>query len=258
MDPMTACPQVTTSPKVLVLSGSQCPHLLREASCELNLRLLCKVWHPMAYRRPSISASRSSEKSLKMHDKVPPVSKRKVTPFIHSVHKEVLSTYHGCINVLFTPWNYINESLLHCCYSLVWLCRTLWDPMDCSTPSFPVHHQLLEFTQTHVHQVGDAIQPSHPLSPPSPPAPNPSQHQSLFQWVNSSHEVSDSKSFINGSLQNYLIFQLQCSNALVPNAKLAFLWRHIFLMGEEVFREDKQIGRGLRAGKTSSPPLFGR
>ena len=54
----------------------------------------------------------------------------------------------------------------------------------------PVYHQLLEFTQTHAHQVGDAIQPSHPLSPPSPPAPNPSQHQGLFQWVTSSHEVA--------------------------------------------------------------------
>ena len=54
----------------------------------------------------------------------------------------------------------------------------------------PVHHQLPEFTQTHVHQVDDAIQPSHPLSSPSPPAPNPSQHQSLFQCVNSSHEVA--------------------------------------------------------------------
>ena len=55
------------------------------------------------------------------------------------------------------------------------------DPMNRSTPGLPVHHQLLEFTQTHVHQVGDAIQPSHPLSSPSPPAPNPSQHQGLFQ-----------------------------------------------------------------------------
>ena len=60
-------------------------------------------------------------------------------------------------------------------------CPTLCDPMNRSTPGLPVHHQLLEFTQTHVHQVGDAIQPSHPLSSPSPPAPNPSQHQSLFQ-----------------------------------------------------------------------------
>ena len=62
--------------------------------------------------------------------------------------------------------------------------------MNCSTPGLPVHHQLPEFTQTHGHRVSDAIQPSHPLSSPFPPAPNPSQHQSLFQWVNSSHEVA--------------------------------------------------------------------
>ena len=59
-------------------------------------------------------------------------------------------------------------------------CPTLCDPMNRSTPGLPVHHQLPEFTQTHVHRVGDAIQPSHPLSSPSLPAPNPSQHQSLF------------------------------------------------------------------------------
>ena len=69
-------------------------------------------------------------------------------------------------------------------------CTTLCNPMNHSTPGLPVHHQLPEFTQTNVHRVGDAIQPSHPLSSPSPPAPNPSQHQSLFQWVNSSHEVA--------------------------------------------------------------------
>ena len=68
---------------------------------------------------------------------------------------------------------------------------TLHDPMDCSTPGFPVHHQLLEFNQTHVHQVGDAIQPSHPLSSPSPPALNLSQHQAIFQWVSSSHQVAE-------------------------------------------------------------------
>jgi len=60
-------------------------------------------------------------------------------------------------------------------------CPTLCDPMNRSTPGLPVHHQLPEFTQTHVHRVSDAIQPSRPLSSPSPPAPNPSQHQSLFQ-----------------------------------------------------------------------------
>ena len=62
--------------------------------------------------------------------------------------------------------------------------------MNHSTPGLPVHHQLPEFTQTHVHQVSDTIQPSHPLLSPSPPAPNPSQHQGLFQWVNSLHEVA--------------------------------------------------------------------
>ena len=69
-------------------------------------------------------------------------------------------------------------------------CRTLCDPMNHSTPGLPVHHQLLESTQTHVHRVSDAIQPSHPLSYPSPPALNPSQHQGLFPSVNSSHEVA--------------------------------------------------------------------
>ena len=65
--------------------------------------------------------------------------------------------------------------------SVAQLCPTLFDPMNRSMSGLPVHHQLPEFTQTHVHQVSDAIQPSHPLSSPSPPAPSPSQHQSLFQ-----------------------------------------------------------------------------
>ena len=69
-------------------------------------------------------------------------------------------------------------------------CPTLCDPMNCSMPGLPVHHQLPEFTQTHVHRVSDALQPSHPLLSSSPPALNPSQHQSLFQWVNTSHEVA--------------------------------------------------------------------
>ena len=65
--------------------------------------------------------------------------------------------------------------------SIAQLCLTLFNHMNRSTPGLPVHHQFPEFTQTHVHRVRDAIQPSHPLSSPSPPAPNPSQHQSLFQ-----------------------------------------------------------------------------
>ena len=86
---------------------------------------------------------------------------------------------------------------LHCsvqiCYlssvqslSRVWLCN----PMDCSIPGLPVHHQLTEFAKTHIHWVSDAIQPSHPLSSPSPPALNLSQHQGLFKWVSSSHQVA--------------------------------------------------------------------
>ena len=74
--------------------------------------------------------------------------------------------------------------------SVAQLCLTLYSPMNRGMPGLPVHHQLPEFTQTHFHRVSDAIQPSHPLSSPSPPAPNPSQHQGLFQRVNSSPEVA--------------------------------------------------------------------
>ena len=74
--------------------------------------------------------------------------------------------------------------------SVAQLCPTLCNSMNQSTPGLPVHHQLPEFTQTHVHQVGDAFQPAHPLSSPSLPAPNPSQHQGLFQWVKPLHEVA--------------------------------------------------------------------
>ena len=80
-------------------------------------------------------------------------------------------------------------------------CLTLCDPMDCSTPGLPVHHRLPEFTQTHVHWVSDAIQPSHPLSSPSPPALNPSQHQGLFQGVSSSHQVAKVLEFQHQSFQ---------------------------------------------------------
>ena len=70
-------------------------------------------------------------------------------------------------------------------------CQSLSDPKDCSTPGLPVHHQLPEFTQTHVYWVSNAIQLSHPLSSPSPPALHLWQHQDLFQWVGSSHQISE-------------------------------------------------------------------
>ena len=74
--------------------------------------------------------------------------------------------------------------------SVAQLCLTLWDPMDCSTLGFPVHHQLPELSQTHVHWVRDVIQPPHPLLSPFPHAFNLSQHQDLFRWVSSLHKVA--------------------------------------------------------------------
>ena len=88
------------------------------------------------------------------------------------------------VKIFVFPW------LLSSVRSVAQSCPTLCDPMDCSTPGLPVHHQLLEFTQTHLHWVGDAIQPSLPLSSPSPPAFNLSQHRGLFKWVSSPHQVA--------------------------------------------------------------------
>ena len=108
----------------------------------------------------------------------------------------------------------MQKSLIDCCWTPLWKvsvqllcstvtlfgwfqfssvarsCQILCDRMDCSMPGFPVHHQLPELAQTHVHWVGDAIQLSNPLSSPFPPALNLSQHQDLFQWVSSSHQVA--------------------------------------------------------------------
>ena len=101
---------------------------------------------------------------------------------------------------LFLWWELLRSSLYQI-RSVTQSCPTLRDPMNRSTPGLPVHHQLPEFTQTHVYRVSDAIQPSHPLLSPSPLAPNPSQHRSLFQWVNSLHEVAK----ILESLSNFQI-----------------------------------------------------
>ena len=106
--------------------------------------------------------------------------------------------------------------------------------MNHSTPGLPVHHQLPEFTQTHVHQVSDAIQPSHPLSSPSPPAPNPSQHHSLFQWVNSLHEVMRWPKYwsfsFNISPSNEhpgLIFRMDWLDLLAVQGTLKSLLQHL-------------------------------
>ena len=97
-------------------------------------------------------------------------------------------------------------------------------PMNRSTPGLPVHHQLPEPTQTHVHWVGDAIQPSHPLSSPSPPALNLSQHQSLFKWVSSSHQVAKVLEF---QLQHQLIsFRMNWLDLLAVQGTLKSLLQH--------------------------------
>ena len=110
-------------------------------------------------------------------------------------------------------------------------CPTLCNPMNRSTPGLPVHHQLPEFTQTHIHQVGDAIQPSHPLSSPSPPAPNPSQHQGLFQWVNSSHEVAKYWSFSfsmspSNEFSGLISFRMDWLDLLAVQGTLKSLLQH--------------------------------
>ena len=88
-------------------------------------------------------------------------------------------------------WNrYIHPNSYQSVSSVPQSCPTLCDPMDWSTPGFPVHHQLQEPSQTYVHCAGDAIQPSHPPLSPSPPAFNLSQHQGLFKWVSSLHQVA--------------------------------------------------------------------
>ena len=103
-------------------------------------------------------------------------------------YNELLSispSRHLCFSL-----THIHQCLAHNQFSSVaQSCPTLFDSMDCSTPGVPINHQLLKSTQTHVHRVGDVIQPSHPLSSRSP-ALNLSQHQGLFKWVSSSHQVA--------------------------------------------------------------------
>ena len=139
-----------------------------------------------------------------------------------------LSNYLLCGSLktshLFRLYSYVSKYLQFS--SVAQLCLTLCEPMNRSTQGLPIHHQLPEFTQTHIHRVSDAIQPSHPLSSPSPPAPNPSQLQGLFQWVNSSHEVA-----------KVLEFQLQ-HHSLQRNPRADLL--HNGLVGSPCSPRDSQ------------------
>ena len=105
-------------------------------------------------------------------------------------------------------------------------------PCNRSTPGLPVHHQVPEVTQSHVHRVSDAIQPSHPLSSPSPPASNPSQHQSLFQWVNSSHETAKvlefqpQHHFLQKKIPGLIFFRMDWLDLLAVQGTLKSLLQH--------------------------------
>ena len=113
--------------------------------------------------------------------------KKLFSPFQFASNAE----FHRMVNVEFLGnFSCSNEDQLWWLLS-VQLCPTLCDPIDCSMPCLPVHHELAKFTQTHVHWIGNAIQPSHPLSSPSVPAFNLSQHQGLFKWVSSLHQVAE-------------------------------------------------------------------
>ena len=115
--------------------------------------------------------------------------------------------------------------------SVAQLCPTLWDPIDCSRPGFPVNHQLPELAQTHVHRVGYAIQPSYPLLFPSPPAFNLSQHQGLFQWVSLLHQVAQVLEFQlqHQSFQwhsELISFKMDCFDFLAVQGTLESLLQH--------------------------------
>ena len=134
---------------------------------------------------------------------------------INNTHFQRLASnaiiYHfACSSATYsTKKHNINNNAIRVQFSSVTQsCQTLCNPMNCSMPGLPVHHHLPEFTQTHVHWVGDAIQPSHPLSSPSPPAPSPSQHQSLFQsqlfaWGGQSTGASALASFLPKKSQDW-------------------------------------------------------
>ena len=109
-------------------------------------------------------------------------------------------------------------------------CPTLCDPMNHSMPGLLVHHQLPELIQTHVHQVGGATQPSHPLSSPSSPVPNPSQHQGLFQWVSSPHQVAKE---LELQLQHQSFQWTPRTDLLWPSAFP--LWKNVFSVPLPIF-----------------------
>ena len=131
---------------------------------------------------------------------------------MHSLIQSFLHLFSVCVHKgeLICTWYKVMWSNISQFSSVTQLCPTLYDPMDCRMPGLPVYCQVPEFTQTHVHWVSDAIQPFHPLLPPSPPALNLSQHQGVFKWPSSLHQVAKVLEFQSiGVIQyKYLLFLL--------------------------------------------------
>ena len=140
------------------------------------------------------------------------------------------SVYQQLLKLKDTGGNGITDCMVQFS-SVTQSCLTLCNPMDYSTPGFPFHHQLPELAQTHVHQVGDAIQSSHPLFPPSPPAFNLSQHQGLFQWVSSLHQVTKYWSFSfsispSNEYSGLISFRIDWLDLLAVQETLKSLFQH--------------------------------
>ena len=167
--------------------------------CWRKYKLLKNMWQKVTFERKTfywrISSVQFSHSVVSdslwphesQHARPPCLS---ATPGVHPNSCALSQWCHPAISSSVVPLSFCPHQFSSVQFSSVaQSCPTLCNPMNCSMPGFPVHHELQEFTQTHVHRVGDAIQPSHPLLSPSPPAPNPSQHQSLFQWVNSLPEA---------------------------------------------------------------------
>ena len=114
----------------------------------------------------------------------------------------------------------------YCCCSVAKSCLTLRDPMDCSTTGFPVPYHLLEFAQVHIHYIGDAIQPSHPLLPSSPSAFNVSQHQGLSQWVSCSHQVASFSISPSKEYSGLISFNIDWFDLLTFHGTLRSLLQH--------------------------------
>ena len=148
-----------------------------------HVRLFATLWTAAFQASLSITNSRSLLKLMSIES---------VMPSNHLILCRPLLLPPQSFPASVSQSDYVRDPALLCQPSVQFSCSVVSDylwPMNHNTPGLPVHHRLPEFTQTHVHRVGDAIHPSQPLSSPSP-APNPSEHQGLFQWVNSSHEVA--------------------------------------------------------------------